>query len=269
MNAICVTCGTQFGETSEAPQRCPICDEERQYVGLKGQAWTTLNDLRGEHCTKVAEEEPQLTSFAMEPKFGIGQRAFLIQNAEGNVLWDSISLLDDAAIEHIRKLGGLAAIAISHPHYYTSMVEWSRAFGGVPIYLHGDDREWVMRPDECIRFWSGETLEIAGGLRLIRCGGHFDGACVLHWPKGAGGAGALLTGDTIQVVPDRRWVSFMYSYPNLIPLNARSVQRIVAAVQPFAFERVYGAIEHMTVFSDAKNAVERSAERYLNKIREV
>ena len=30
----------------------------------------------------------------------------------------------------MNELGGIAAIAISHPHYYTSMVEWSRAFGG-------------------------------------------------------------------------------------------------------------------------------------------
>ncbi len=266
MKAICVTCGTQFGETDEFPERCPICEDERQYVGLGGQLWTTLSELRHNYSTKIAEEEPQLTTFAIEPKFGIGQRAFLIRSGDGNLLWDSISLLDNAAIEHIKNLGGLAAIAISHPHYYTCAVEWSRAFGEVPVYLHEDDSQWVMRPDKCIRFWSGETFEVPGGLRLIRCGGHFEGACVVHWPQGSAGRGALLTGDTIQVVPDRRWVSFMYSYPNYIPLNASGVKKIVAAIEPFKFECIYGAFEGMTVASDGKRVVERSAERYLNSM---
>jgi glyoxylase-like metal-dependent hydrolase (beta-lactamase superfamily II) len=192
-------------------------------VGLDGQRWTTLKELRQTHHTKVVGEEALLTSFSIEPHFGIGQRAFLIQSPEGNVLWDCISLLDDSTIRHIQDLGGLRAIAISHPHYYTTMVEWSRAFEDVPIYLHKEDEKWVMRPDSSIRFWEGETHCILEDLTLIHCGGHFAGATVLHWPRGVNGKGALLTGDTIQVVPDRRWVSFMYSYPNYIPLPADSV----------------------------------------------
>lgn len=51
----------------------------------------------------------------------------------------------------------------------------------------------------------------------------------------------ILSGDILQVVQDRRWVSFMYSYPNLIPLPNSKVRRIVAAVEPFEFDRIYGA----------------------------
>ncbi len=54
---------------------------------------------------------------------------------------------------------------------------------------------------------------------------------MLHWADGADGRGVLMTGDSIMVVPDTRWVSFMYSYPNLIPLNAKAVERIVKAVK--------------------------------------
>jgi glyoxylase-like metal-dependent hydrolase (beta-lactamase superfamily II) len=266
MNPICVTCGTQFGEVDHFPESCPICQDERQYVGLHGQKWTTLDDLRQNYHTVITEEEPQLTAFSVEPKFGIGQRAFLVQSGGANVLWDCISLLDDAAIRHIKELGGLNAIAISHPHYYTCMVEWSAIFQDVPIYLHKDDARWVMRPDPRIQFWDGETCELAHGLTLIRCGGHFAGACVLHWPQGANSRGALLTGDTIQVVPDRKWVSFMYSYPNLIPLRASVVKKIVAAVQPFEFDRLYNAFADMTITCDGKGAIQRSAERYLNAI---
>jgi hypothetical protein len=263
VNAICVTCGTQFADAAKLPSECPICNEERQYVGLDGQQWTTLEELRQTHQTKVVGEEALLTSFSIEPHFGIGQRTFLIQSPEGNVLWDCISLLDDSTIRQIQSLGGLKAIAISHPHYYTTMVEWSRAFGDVPIYLHRDDEKWVMRPDSSIRFWEGEAHRIFEDLTLIHCGGHFAGATVLHWPRGGDGKGALLTGDTIQVVPDRRWVSFMYSYPNYIPLPADSVRRIVTSIEPFTFDRIYGAFPKMTVASGGMDAIHSSAERYL------
>jgi glyoxylase-like metal-dependent hydrolase (beta-lactamase superfamily II) len=143
------------------------------------------------------------------------------------------------------------------------MVEWSRAFGGVPIYLHAEERAWVMRPDPAIVFWQGERLGLDDGLTLVRLGGHFAGAQVLHWAGGADGRGALLSGDILQVVQDRRYVSFMYSYPNCIPLSAGSVRRMIDALAPYAFERVYGAWFGAVVRADAKAAVRRSAERYL------
>jgi glyoxylase-like metal-dependent hydrolase (beta-lactamase superfamily II) len=267
VNAICTTCGTQYTSTDHPPQRCLICEDERQYVGLYGQQWTTLDELCGSHKTIIEHEEPQLTSFFIEPRFAIGQRAFLLQTSAGNILWDCISLLDKPAIDHIRSLGGIAAICISHPHYYTTLVEWSRAFHNAPVYLHRDDAEWVMRPDGCIKFWQGETEPLPGGVTLIRCGGHFPGGTVLHWPEGAGHKGALLSGDIIQVVPDTRFVSFMWSYPNYLPLNAAAVERIAAAVHPYAFNRIYGAFPKLTVFSGAKETIRRSAERYLKAIR--
>ncbi|MCA1666621.1 MAG: MBL fold metallo-hydrolase, partial [Thermomicrobia bacterium] len=180
-------------------------------------------------------------------------------------LWDCISLIDDPTIAAVRALGGIAAIAISHPHFYSSMVEWSRAFAA-PVYLHADDRQWVMRPDDAIVFWEGETHPLVDGVTLIRCGGHFAGSTALHWAAGAEGRGALLTGDTIQVVSDRRFVTFMYSYPNSIPLPAATIRRIVAAVEPFPFETLYGGWWDRIVTPDAKGAVTRSAERYIAKI---
>ena len=65
----------------------------------------------------------------------------------------------------MRALGGLAAIAISHPHYYTTMAEWGRAFG-VPVWLHADDRAHAMRADPCLRFWEGETQAVLPDVTL-------------------------------------------------------------------------------------------------------
>jgi len=202
----------------------------------------------------------------MEPSFAIGQRALLVRTPAGNVLWDCTGLLDGAVVEAVQAMGGLAAIAISHPHFYATMVDWSHAFGHAPIYLHAADRDYVMRPDPTIEFWDGDRRPLPGGLALVRCGGHFAGSALLHWPAGAGGRGALLTGDTIQAVPDRRAVSFMYSYPNYIPLPGPAVRRIAAAVEPLAFDRIYGGWFDRTVPADAKAVVARSAARYVRAL---
>jgi hypothetical protein len=263
---LCTTCGTQYADSVDPPRRCAVCEDERQYVGWGGQRWTTPEALRADHTNRIRDEEPGLTGIGTAPRFGIGQRALLVRSPGGNVLWDCIPLIDDATVEAVRGLGGLAAVAISHPHYDSAMVEWSRAFGGVPIHLHAADRRWVMRPDPAVEFWEGETEALHDGLALVRCGGHFEGGTVLHWPAGADGRGVLLAGDILQVGMDRRHVSFMYSYPNSIPLPAEAVRRVAAAVEPYAFERVYGFLFDLAIREDAKAAVRRSADRYLRAI---
>jgi glyoxylase-like metal-dependent hydrolase (beta-lactamase superfamily II) len=262
---ICETCGTQYPESAEPPEQCVICEEPRQYVGWEGQRWTTLHELRASHPGSIRAEEPGLTGIGTDPSFAIGQRALLVQAQGGNILWDCIALLDDEIGERVEALGGIAAIAISHPHFYTSMVEWSHAFGA-PIHVHAADRRWVVHESPRIEFWEGETKELGSGLTLIRCGGHFEGAAVLLWPDGCDGDGALLTGDTISVAADRRWLTFMYSYPNRIPLPSETVRGISAAVDPFAFARIYGGWFGDVVVSDAKAALRRSVERYVNAL---
>ncbi len=188
-NYICTTCGTQYPDTAQAPEHCPICEDERQYVNPNGQVWTTLDKLRTEHHNIIEPVEPGLFRLKSEPKVGIGQYAFLVQTPQGNVLWDCLSLIDDATFEAIEKLGGLAAIAISHPHFHSSLVEWSRAFRDIPVYIHAKNREWAMRPDPSIVFWEGSTHPLVDGITLICCGGHFDGSSVLPWQAGAEGRG--------------------------------------------------------------------------------
>jgi len=262
---LCCACGTQFAATEVPSEYCPICEDEREYIGMGGQRWTTLASLQETHHNLIKPIAPGLTGIGTEPSFAIGQRALLVQSPEGNVLWDCISLIDAATLAAVKALGGIAAIAVSHPHFYSSMVEWSRAFDA-PIFLHADDQRWVMRPDPNINFWRGERQSLGPGLTLIRCGGHFPGSTVLHWAAGAEGRGALFSGDTIQVVSDRSYVSFMYSYPNLIPLSAKAVRHIAATLEPWPFERIYGGWWDRVVDADGKAVVERSARRYLAAI---
>ena len=262
---ICDTCGAQYPDSNYEPGHCSICEDERQYIGWQGQQFTTLERLRERLRADIRRQEPGLAGIGSEPSFAIGQRALLIHNMGGNVLWDCISLLDDEIVEYVSSLGGIGTIAISHPHYYTSMVDWARAFDA-RICLHAADRQWVTRPDERIDFWDGDQLELESGITLLRLGGHFAGGTVLHWAEGQEGRGALLSGDIVQVVQDRRWVSFMRSYPNLIPLSSSDVRQIVSRLAPYQFARIYGAWFGRVVADDAKNALERSAERYLRAL---
>ncbi len=267
-NFICVTCGVQFDASETPPAQCPICKDERQYIGANGQQWTMLEKLKRTHHNRFQTIEPNLVGIGTEPGFAIGHRSLLVRTATGNALWDPTLLLDETTVELVRALGGIQWIAVSHPHLVTVCVEWSRAFGSAPIFWHAHNREWVMRHDGNFVFWETETFALNEELTLVRCGGHFPGSDVLHWANGAGGKGALIVGDTVQVVSDKRFVSFMYSYPNIVPLNASAVTHIVNALEPYAFEKIYGGWWHSLVDHDAKNAVKRSAERYLAHIRE-
>jgi glyoxylase-like metal-dependent hydrolase (beta-lactamase superfamily II) len=256
---ICTQCGTQYSEAEHPPETCRICNDERQFVNPQGQQWTTHVRLKRTHRNTVHIQGVGVTGIGVEPLVGIGQRALLISGVDGNVLWDCVPVLDDGLAELIRAAGGLRAIAISHPHFHTSMVDWAHAFG-CPVYIHAGDRPWVMRPDPSVRFWEEETLKLSSGMTLIHCGGHFPGSAILHHNRDGG---EIFTGDTFHVNPDRRTVGWMYSFPNYIPVSAATVWRVVRAVEPFEFRHIYGQWWDAVIADDGKDCVRRSAERYV------
>jgi hypothetical protein len=258
---LCSTCGTQYAPSVEPPNACLICLDERQYVPVGGQRWTTLAEIAAGHKARVEPQEPGLLGLGLEPAFAIGQRALLVEG----LLWDCIPLIGDELEAGVGDAGGLETIAISHPHYYTTMVDWADRFDA-RILLHEADRDWVMRPSPRIELWSGDRFRLSDELELVRLGGHFAGGTVCTWGAGAGGSGALLAGDIVQVVADPDWVSFMWSYPNLIPLPPREVERIRAAIEPLRFDRLYGAWWDRVIDCDAHRKVLRSADRYLDRI---
>jgi len=145
------------------------------------------------------------------------------------------------------------------------MQDWARRFD-CPVHLHAADSEWIMRQDRSLHLWQGETLEIAQGVNLLRLGGHFPGGAVLHWANGAEGRGAILSSDIVQVAADLSRVSFLWSYPNMMPLSARTVRRIADTLASWNFDRIYGAFPGRQVISNAAHAVQRSAGRYIELV---
>ena len=177
---VCTTCGTQFADSAVPPPGCPICLDQRQYVGHGGQAWTAPAELAAGHRLRFEEVETGLVGVGVEPTFAIGQRGLL----GGGLLWDCLSFVDDTADAAVESAGGLHTIAISHPHYYGSMVDWAEHFDA-RILLHEDDREHIMRPSDRIELWSGDRHRLDDERDLIRVGGHFAGGTVCHWTGGA------------------------------------------------------------------------------------
>lgn len=269
---ICVNCGLQHDSASAVPERCVNCSDERESMSHKPQRWTTLRKMQDGYRNIFTPLGDGVTGIVTSPAFAIGPEVFLIHSSNGNVLWDCFAFLDEITVQTIAAAGGLSAIVISHPHMLGSVVEWSHGLGKVPVFIHEDNKRWMPRLDPVLRWWSGERCEINPTLTALRIGGHFPGSSVLYWPEGAGGKGALFTGDGILPVEDRRWVSFMYSYPNLIPIGRRGVEKIVAAVSPLSFDRIYGGPMYGSgggrpiIQSGAKQAVLLSAQRYIEHL---
>jgi glyoxylase-like metal-dependent hydrolase (beta-lactamase superfamily II) len=278
---ICVACGLEYGpgdnrgavhETTAAtdadplPERCIICSEERQYVPPSGQDWTTSErqEAAGTIATLV-ELEPGLHQMTVTPRIGIGHKPLLVQTSAGTVLWEPPGFISPAAIDAVRRLGGITAIAGSHPHLMGAMVSWSRAFGDVPIYFNAADEKWIVYPEPWIALWSGEVT-VLPGIRLVQCGGHFAGSCVLLWERGAEGAGVVLTGDTVFIGPDNKTISVMRSYPNRIPLPEGAVNQIRDRLEPLPYDRMYGSFGEV-VTTGARAVVRDSLERYIRWIR--
>jgi len=265
---ICVRCAMQYPDTEHPPAACPICEDEREAVAEGGQRWTTAAALAADHGTELREEEPGLLGVGVEPSFAIGQRALLVRTPHGNVLWDCVPLIDEPARRTIEELGGISAICPSHPHFYAAFVDVADAFDA-RVFVPRVDARWIQRRSPRITLYDDEVAPVPG-VTVARVGGHFDGAAVLHWAAGSGGAGALLTGDTIMVAEDRGWVSFLWSYPNLVPLDADTVEDIARRVARFRFGALYGGWWGHVVGDgrvDAAEAVQRSARRYVERLR--
>ncbi|EGX91587.1 metallo-beta-lactamase family protein [Cordyceps militaris CM01] len=252
---ICVTCGTQFGiPYEERPPTCRMCDEPRQFVPPSGQSWTTLARLRPHHRNEIRQDavDGRIWSIFSRPAFAIGQRALLVETDAGNVLWDCVSLLDAATVAFVRSRGGLRAIAISHPHFYSTHLEWAREFA-CPVYLAEEDREWLNREDEDgrRRFVSGPEREILPGVHVVKLGGHFPGSSALHWNNN------LFVGDSIGISQSglvrshhnhkHQTFFFHYAFPNFIPLGPTAMLEMWKRLEKWDFTSVFSLFYQTTV----------------------
>ncbi|OAA52137.1 Beta-lactamase-like protein [Cordyceps fumosorosea ARSEF 2679] len=250
---VCTACGTQFPTSDRAAlTSCFICDDPRQFVPASGQSFTTTAQLKASRYQNTFTpyaRDPRITYIRTEPSFGIGQRATLIATPAGNVLWDCLTLLDDAAVSRIRDLGGLAAIVISHPHFYSAHVVWARAFA-CPVYLASEDAPaWcAVRSPAHQQLLTAPETSILPGVTAVKVGGHFPGSLVLLFER------HLFVADTFMLTlsgvgdyggrerpQGLNTFSFMWSYPNMIPLGADELAGMWERVRGCEFEAAHGS----------------------------
>ncbi|ATY60168.1 metallo-beta-lactamase domain [Cordyceps militaris] len=260
---VCTACGTQFPTADRAAvTTCFICDDPRQFVPAAGQAFTTvasLKDARPRYQNVFAPYagDGRITYIRTEPALGIGQRATLLATPAGNVLWDCLTFLDDETVQRIRDAGGLRAIVISHPHFYGAHVVWARAFG-CPVYTAAEDAAWATTASAHRQLLAGaETAILDTGVAAIKVGGHFPGSMVLLYDR------HLFVADTFMLTlagvgdyetdarrvqreskpPGRNTFTFMWSYPNMIPLGPDELARMWAVMAQYRFAAAHGSFE--------------------------
>lgn len=257
---ICKTCGTRYKSEKFNEEHCAICQDGRQYVNPEGQQWVSYSDLLQKHSVRFHKIREDLYEVSMNPSFAIGQRAFLILTPQGNILWDCIPVLDEAATAFINSIGGLKAIAISHPHYYSTMATWAQTFH-CPVYLHQNDKKWVMDDEDLIEFWSAENKKLITEITLVHTGGHFPGSTVLLY-ESKNYDTTIFVGDTFYISLDKKHISAMYSYPNNIPLDKTDLSKTFQRIEKLEFDSILGAFNWQHIFGDAKQVFNESFRRY-------
>ena len=147
------------------------------------------------------------------------------------------------------------------------MVEWSRALGGVPVYLHARRQPVGGAARSGDRVLGRRHPRARARRHLIRCGGHFAGGTVLHWADGADGAGRPA---------DRRHHHGRRGSPNgglhvqLSRTTSRSAPPAVRADRrggrAVRVRAVYGGWFGRNILAGGKQAVRYSVRRYLHAI---
>lgn len=259
---ICNACGTQYNIDEIKDNHCTICDDDRQYIPENGQTWTNHDELLNTRSVQIKCIHSNLYELTILPSFAIGQRAFLILSKSGNILWDCIPLLDESTIAFIKSKGGLKAIAISHPHYYSNMLTWASTFN-CPVYIHKKDKEWTPKSDT-INLWIGEKMNLWDGIKIINIGGHFPGACILYVPFFSENK-TVFCGDSLFISRSKRHIAIMYSYPNQIPLPISEIQRIRHLLKKCQFDTLYGAFSFQNLTSNVKIILETSMDINMRK----
>ncbi|KAI2628095.1 beta-lactamase-like protein [Hypomontagnella submonticulosa] len=264
---ICTTCGTQFPTSNRRElTTCFICDDPRQFTPPTGQSFTTLDAIRQSaknKCIPISGDDRFMAIFT-EPKIGIGQRAILIRTPRGNVLWDCITLIDDETIHLINDMGGLKAIVISHPHFYSTHVEWARTFN-CPVYLAAEDKQWTTQSSAHQVFIEETELDLqidgaSSGIMVLKLGGHFPGSLVslydehlfiadtlMTTPAGLGNWDTDAVGTARSRPAGMNSYSFMWSIPNMIPLAPEDMQRMWSILKKYDFSSTHGGFVPMDI----------------------
>lgn len=273
---ICVACMTQY---STPRSECPICLDPRQFVPATGQSWTSLRKLAEEkHTNKiVADQQDERVCFILtEPSTGIGQTPILIKTSRATYMWDCNAFLSENLFNQLTTMQPpLKAIAISHPHFFSTSLTWSRCLK-VPLILAAADKHWFQRLSDVKEGeieWVHNVASLEDGVTMIQCGGHFPGSSVLHWDRSLEPefesdkhcrTGIILCSDTAMIQPTQQGFTFQWSVPNMIPLNPHEMKGIADRLRDVPFEQATSTWPHRFVRKNAREILLDSIQKQLH-----
>ncbi|SAM65050.1 uncharacterized protein UBRO_20111 [Ustilago bromivora] len=266
-----------------------VSTDDRRYPCPTGQAYTSQRQLLPKTTFQFVPEESddRILRLKFYPPVAIGQTAILLLTRYGAVIWDCCGFVSVELVEQVCKLsptGKVAAIFISHPHFFGTSLTWAKMLN-CNVFISRLDRQWYQRgldsthPHPGLAARKQYIIEIQEdrsippqipSVTLIRCGSHFPGSKALHWDRDAESqlcpdakGAAVFCADTFMVMPDCKRFTFAYSFPNNIPLPPHDVEKIWMQMRPFQWSATFGGWSSRQILSDSRSTLLRSARYYI------
>ncbi len=237
----CANCG-HWQRWFAPPPNCPVCVDVRNALPPDGWHFVSESEVQAEHETVWSEVASGVVGFGCAPQLGLGSTGWVIETDRGPVGWEAAGYYSAAALEELRRRGGLVALGASHVHGYGALWQLQDALAPPIVAIGVDDLSWT----KAFRVtWPvDERLELANGLTVHRSGGHFAGHNVLHDEH----RGILFCGDALKVDLDADGspvaLSCHKAFHAQIPLSHNEVRRVRELVAGLDFEAVATPFEY-------------------------
>lgn len=240
---VCRNCG--FWQRSlSTPHDCPVCQDFRHILPPDGWRFYNLQEARDAFSTHWEEILPGLWHFWNDPVDGIGSHAYLLQQKEGNVVFEGATVYSAQALDHMTHLGGVHFAAASHPHTYGALWQLQDHFDA-NIAIHKNDLFWtnafrVTHPFD-------DNFDLSPELKLAHAGVHFEGQAFLV----DRGHSLIFCGDALKfdlALSSPRiaiGIASHKSFVRSIPLTPHEIATYRSVFNQYEFDKIYSPFEQV------------------------
>lgn len=242
----CTNCGHwQRWFASAPPPACPVCSDVRNALPVDGFEFKSLKEVGDELTTSWTTAADGVTQFSCTPDFGLAGSGWVIETDDGLVGFEGAPYYSDAALDEIRRRGGLVALGSSHVHGFGALWQLQDELEPPTVFVGVDDLVWTKA--FVVTWPADEKLPVAPGLTLHRTGGHFPGHSVLHDER----RGHLFCGDSLKVDlasdGSADALSAHKAFHAQIPLSHGEIRHYRSVVAELDFGRVFTPFESAEV----------------------
>ena len=232
----CTNCGF-WQRYFSVPPACPVCTDYRHPLPPEGWDFLTQKEAEAQVETVWEEVLPGIFQFSNAPSIGIGPCGYLVLQNGGNVAFEGASVYSEAALDKIRRLGGIHYLSASHAHVYGGLWQLAERFEP-EVVIHQD--ALPMAQAFKVSWPFADEAELAPDVRLIHTGGHTPGHTVLYLPEQR----LLFCGDALKFKLDTQpvgratHISTHKAYDAHIPLSHADVRAYRDVIAPLDIDVV-------------------------------